>query len=136
MALDLSPRLAGTVATLIGVMRREGRDQILDPQTRAQLAELQRMLANEANRGQTRPAFDPGVLASQTDRMTPRLVTFERAGELLAYSKRTVRRLVRDGFLVTLGSGPSARIVVSSIDAYVDRESSVSPSTEITGASR
>ncbi len=54
----------------------------------------------------------------------PLLVTLKRAGEVLAVSPRTVRRLIDAGQLAPIRIGRSLRLSATDLAAYVDRQMS------------
>jgi excisionase family DNA binding protein len=124
--LDVSPALAGHIATAIRVHREWAAGAGL--QLPEGLVEVESHLASRAMRGQRGTPVDDLWEVRDGQLVSPRLLSYEDTGRALSCSVRTVKRLVAAGDLpaVRLGEG-SIRIRVSDVDAYVAGLSSTNP---------
>lgn len=118
LVVDLSPRLAGHVATALRAHRNWLRGMgILAPEG---LAELETVCVSRARAGQVgTPLADLWRVAD--DRVVAaRLLTYADCADALALSERTVKRLVAKGELPAVRIGPgTSRVRVTDLDAFV-----------------
>lgn len=124
LLLDVTPALAGHIATAIRVHREWAVRAGL--QVPAGLLEVESHLASRAMRGQTGTPLDSLWEVRDGHLVTPRLLTYEDTARALSCSVRTVKRLVAAGELRAVRVGGGARIRVSDVDAYV---AALSPTT-------
>jgi len=87
----------------------------------AELAELEKALANRARRGQEGTPLEDLWSVRHAQTMSPRLLDYAAAGQVLGVSVRTVKRLVAGGDLPVVRVLGSARIRVEDIDGYIAR---------------
>jgi len=86
-----------------------------------ELDQLERALANRARRGQDGTPLEDLWSVRHAQTMTPRLLDYAAAGQVLGVSVRTVKRLVAAGVLTPVKIGGSSRIRIEQVDDYLER---------------
>ena len=87
----------------------------------AELDEIERALAIRARRGQTGTPVEDLWSVRHAQTMSPRLLDYAAAGQVLGVSVRTVKRLVAAGDLTPVRIGGSSRVRVEDVDDYIAR---------------
>ncbi len=86
-----------------------------------ELDQLERALAIRARRGQTGTPVEDLWQVRHAQTMSPQLLDYAAAGQVLGVGERTVKRLVAAGDLTPVRVLGSARIRVEQLDAYIAR---------------
>jgi len=86
-----------------------------------ELDQLERALATRARRGQEGTPLEDLWSVRHAQTMSPQLLDYPAAGQVLGVSQRTVKRLVAAGDLPVVRVLGSARIRVEDIDGYIAR---------------
>lgn len=87
----------------------------------AELAELEKALADRASRGQHGSPLSDLWQVRQTSTVPPQLVSYADAARILGVGQSTVKRLVRAGDLTAVHILGSARLQVAEIELYITR---------------
>lgn len=119
LVLDIPADLAGHLSVAMIEHRKWATTACVDLPTG--WAELQRVLAGRARRGQAGTPLDDLWSVRDGDRVSPRLVTYADAARMLACHERTIKRLVAAGHLTSVRIGTAARLRVTDVDSYIDR---------------
>ncbi len=88
-------------------------------QVPAGVADVVAALTSGATVGQSVPPLEADGDSREIGPVSPRLVTYATAAQMLACSHRTVKRLVAAGALNTVRVGGLSRLRVADIDAYI-----------------
>ncbi len=116
-ALVLAPSTEGA-AFVIGAIREHARRfKINGAVVPPEVWELEALLTSGVTQGHAVPTSAASPRSEQVEVMTPRLVTYETAADLLSISVRSLKRRIQDGQLHPIAIGGASRIRVAEIDA-------------------
>ena len=119
LLLTMSAEVAGHVTIALQQHRKWARTAGLAVPD--ELDHLERALAIRARRGQTGTPVEDLWSVRHAQTMSPRLLDYAAAGQVLGVSVRTVKRLVAAGDLAVVRVLGAARIRVEQLDAYLER---------------
>jgi len=86
-----------------------------------ELDQLERALANRARRGQDGTPLEDLWSVRHAQTMSPQLLDYAAAGQVLGVSVRTIKRLVAAGDLPVVRVLGAARVRVEQLDDYIAR---------------
>ncbi len=119
LLLTMSAELAGHLCLAVHQHRTWARTACLAVPD--ELDQIERALAIRARRGQAGTPVEDLWEVRHAEQVSPKLLSYAAAGQVLGVSERTVKRLVATGDLSPVKVGGSARIRVEQVDDYLER---------------